>query len=630
MLRYMRENSGSWIIKILLGLIVVVFVFLGMGSMSSKMGNKIADVNGKPITVEEYKRSYQDLIAQLRRNFGDNLNDQIIEMLQVKKQALDNLIDGLLIEAEAEKLGIKISDKEIRASVLSVPVFQSNGVFDMDTYKKVLAANRWTPEVFESIQRESLKREKVRDVIVNSAEVSDLEAKAWYTYNNTKIGIDYMAFSPDTYSDVKPDDTGIAAYYEANKDKYKSEPKLKVQYLEFLPETFKGAGKISEERLKEYYDANINRFKVPEKVEARHILIKVAPDAPEDVVAAKLQEAEKIVKLVKDGKDFSELAKEYSQDSSKDSGGYLGFFGRNAMVKPFEDKAFSMAPGTISEPVRTDFGWHIIKVESRIEPSVTTFEMAKKDISTTLEKDELKNYAYFAASKAFDAIIDGDGLEQAGLLVKKEIAEIGPLYRAEFTEAMKNGAAFAEVAFGLPINQISDVKEINDVYYIIKPVEAIAPEALPLEKVRERVIVDLTASMKQDRAKKEAEEALAALKSGQTMQAVSESKAVAIKSTDLFARDSNSYDLGLPQDIIQIGFSLSEAQKLHPELLQDNGRYLIIMFREKQLPSAEEAEKNLANARSNALIGKRNRIFGSWIADLKKNSSIEIKKEFLN
>ena len=174
MLRQMRENTGSWIIKILLGVIVIAFVFIGFGSLGSKNRNSVASVNGDKITVNEYKKSY--------------------EAFNVKQQALDLLIEEKLINAEAKKLNIDVSAKELQSSLLSIPAFQENGTFNIGKYNRVLGVNRMNPEIFEELQFNSLKMQKMRNLVFDSITVSDIEAENWYTYNNTKIKVDYIKF----------------------------------------------------------------------------------------------------------------------------------------------------------------------------------------------------------------------------------------------------------------------------------------------------------------------------------------------------------------------------------------------------------------------------------------------------
>ena len=209
MLRLMRENTGSWIIKIILGLIVLVFIFLGMGSVGSKKGNQVALVNDTPITMDAFRRSYQNVIEQMRQRFGDNLNDELLKLLQVKKMAMNRLVEDRLVSLEADRLELTVSDEELQASLISIPAFQKDGKFDIDTYRRVLARNRLSPEVFEPMQRETLRQTRLRELVLNNIKVTDLEARAWYRESATQVSIDYLFSNPDQFQDITPTDEQV-------------------------------------------------------------------------------------------------------------------------------------------------------------------------------------------------------------------------------------------------------------------------------------------------------------------------------------------------------------------------------------------------------------------------------------
>ena len=167
----MRENAGSWIIKVLLGVIVVAFVFMGAGSFQAGRESKIATVNGEGISAGQFQRAYNNILENLRSQFGNNLNDEMIKMLNVKQQALDAVIDNALLRQAAQENNLRIPDEELAASIVSIPAFQNNGAFDKDRYKMLLGQNRLTPETFETIQKEAMIMDQMRSLIIRSAKM---------------------------------------------------------------------------------------------------------------------------------------------------------------------------------------------------------------------------------------------------------------------------------------------------------------------------------------------------------------------------------------------------------------------------------------------------------------------------
>ena len=190
MLKFMREKTGSWFIKVILGLISLVFVFWGAGSFQSNRMITVATVNGAPISAEDYREAYNRLLEQYRQQFGGNLDENILNMLNLERQALDGLVDQSLLRQEAKRLNIRVSDEELVESIRQIPAFQSNGAFDRELYNRVLVMNRLTPETFETMQRDSLLVEKMRTFIADGVNVSDAEARAWRQWNETETSPD--------------------------------------------------------------------------------------------------------------------------------------------------------------------------------------------------------------------------------------------------------------------------------------------------------------------------------------------------------------------------------------------------------------------------------------------------------
>jgi peptidyl-prolyl cis-trans isomerase D len=213
MLRYLRENSGNWIIKIFLGIIVVVFVFLGVGSMNSGRDDSVASVNDTPITVDEFQLAYKNLVEQMRNRFQDNLTDDLLKALNVKQQALNTLIEEKLMAEQADAFDIRVTDSELQESILNMEVFHKDGRFDMELYKRLLGLNSLTPEMFEQLQRAQLRTQKLQDMIVSAVSVSDMEARSFYDFHNTSRKVDYIQVDPADISDISVTPEQIQAHY---------------------------------------------------------------------------------------------------------------------------------------------------------------------------------------------------------------------------------------------------------------------------------------------------------------------------------------------------------------------------------------------------------------------------------
>jgi len=629
MLRLMRENTGSWIIKIILGLIVLVFVFLGMGSMGSKTGGQVAMVNDTPITMDAFRRSHQNVIEQMRQRFGENLNDDLLKLLQVKKMAMDRLIEERLISQEADALELTVSNAELQASLVAIPAFQKDGKFDIETYRRVLARNRLSPETFEPTHRETLRQTRMREMVLKNIKATDMEARAWYRDNETQVSINYLFSDPDGIQNLTPTADQIQSYYEKNKATYQSQPTVKAKYLSFSSEDFKGKSTISQDQVEAYYLANVSDFSSLVKVDASHILFRVAEDADEATVNSTEKQAREVYDKAVAGEDFAELAKKYSQDTSKENGGYLGSFEKDDMVKPFGDKAFSMAVNEISEPVKTIFGWHIIKVNGRTEAATRSLKDASGDIEKKLKDVDIKTLAYNAASIAFDAIIDGDDLEQAGLIAGVKVLEKGPFDAAGPQEMGADAPAFARLVLSLPVGEISDVKEVGEHFYIIRPVDREKPKELPLEEVKDQVVIAVTHQLQDEKAKETAQAWLDEAGSDKDLEAVAALKAIPLKSTALFGKKRAIPELGQSPDIMAAAFQL-EDNALHPGVLKGNDGYYLISLKERKVPGEAQVQENVSDVKQQLVSMKQNAAYSDWTMALRNKSTIEIETGLLD
>ena len=628
MLSIMRKHAGSWIIKFLLAAIIVVFIPWGVQRYTSQRSSRVADVNGTIITLGDYRNSYSNLIEQVRQSFGNNLNDELIQALQLRKRALDQLVDRALMLQEAQKLKIQISDEELAQTIRNFRAFQTAGVFDNQRYLNTLSRTKLTPEAFEEQQREAMIIDKLQNFITGNIKVSELEARQWYKYNNTEVDLDYVLLEPGQFKNIEPTADEILDYFDQHKETYKTDPEIKVRYLHLKPKDFEVKVTIAEEEIRDYYESNPEKFKNPKTVQARHILIKAGQNAkPEEVESAR-QKAEDVLKLVRDGQDFAALARQYSEGPTKTKGGDLGTFPREAMVKPFADKAFSMKAGDVSDPVRTRFGWHIIKVE-QINPAKTlSLDEAREDIEKTLKTDRSKNLAYDEAEAVYDNTFEGQKLADIAQERNLKIQTTEPFTQKSPPKEIKDAARFASVAFSLPVDEASDVQEFGDGYYLIEVVEKVPSKIPELKAVEDKVIKDVIKEKQDAKALSEANRFLAELKTGQPFGTVSQKFKLTPKKTGFFKRNDSIPTIGQEAEIASTAFKLSDDDQIPGEPLKGQKGYYVISFRGRQEPELDGFEKEKAALRERLLQQKTFKTMDAWLKRVKSESQISIEEGF--
>jgi peptidyl-prolyl cis-trans isomerase D len=628
MLNLMRKNAGTWLIKILLGAIVLVFVFWGVGSFRDRGAGRVASVNGDPIMVQEYNEAYNHLVEEIKQRYGNRLNDEMLKMLQVKKQALDQLIEKRLLLTEAKRLNFIVSDEELSSSIKAIPAFQDNGNFDNRRYRAVLTQNHLTPESFEVKQREFILMDKVKSLVSDSVKISDSEIEDAYQWKNSQIKIDYVLFDPSLISDIRLSEDEVKAYFDAHKDTYKTEPKRKTVYLQFMPEMYRSKVTLADSEIKDYFEANPGEFDTPKTVEASHILIKVAQDAKPEVVEKAKEKVLSIMKKAKEGKDFSELAKQYSDDPGGKNGGHLGAFKRDAMVEPFAEKAFSMNPGEISDPVRTKFGFHIIKVEKVNAAAALTFEQASPKIVKKLTDEKAKNIAYEDANAAYNAALNAEALSKVAAALKQQLITTEPFGR-NGPDGVRNPAQFAAAAFDLAPNAISDIIDSGDAYYIFQVLEDI-PESIPeFALVAQRVRADLTKEKQDEQALKDAGQCLSDMKSGKLLKAFQGKQGVKTGTTDFFKRSDRIPDIGYEREISSVAFGLSSEKKYADEPIKGQKGYYAIMFKERKTADPAGLTDEKGQITETLTSQKQRRIFEDLLSSLRNSGKIVIENGYL-
>ena len=629
MLSLMRKHAGSWIIKTLLGAVILAFIPFGYGIYRDRSNLEVASINGESITMEEYQQAYNNIMAQMRQRFGNSLNDEMIQMLQVKRQALDQLISQKLMIMAAADLELKVSDQELAEAIRNIAAFQTDGVFDSRRYQYILNRNRLSEEMFESQQRQAMLVAKLQDIVTDNIKVSDMEAEKWYAWYHAAVDVDYVSFPPNRYQNISPTKDEVETYFKNRQADYKTDEQIKTRYLRFNPDAYQSRIEIDEEEIKEYFEANPEEFQKEKTVEARHILFKVAENDPPEKAAEAKQKALDILKLARAGRDFGELAREFSEGPSKDRGGHLGTFKKDAMVQPFADKAFAMTAGEISEPVRTRFGWHVIKVEKVNEAASTAYLDAKDEIRSKLIEDQTKAMAYDDAVDVYDASFEGDDLirtaDDRGLSVNTTAF----FTRSGILKDFEDPAPFITAAFNLADNEISDVLDLKDGYYIVQVVDRIPSKIPDLNDVYDRVKEDVIKEMQNEKAKADADAFIVEINNGNSFEKTCVQFAVDPKNTGFFKRNAPVPDIGYERQYIEASFKLSQNAPFVDQPVKGQKGYYVIHFRARKEPSNTDFLKEKEAVKQRLLQQKQYQTIDAWVAELRSSSEVVIQNEFL-
>lgn len=428
MLDHIRNKSNSFVTKIIFGLIIVVFVFWGVGNMGGMGSGVIASVNGEKILAADYQKELSNRLDAALKQVPNLMEDKDLFMM-FKRQVLDDMIFARLQRQEAERLGIAVTPHELKARIAAMPVFHNeSGVFDQERYKSLLAGAKLNPGTFESEIRNELLGFKVIQYAVMGAGLSEAEARKYYEFSLEERIAEYVLFDAQAYADkAEITDNDLAVLYEANKESYRLPVRAALDYLRLDPETLAGSYPVTDEEAEEFYNKNIARYENEETFSARHIFLlcppegSIEPDAEAKVAEAQ-KKAEDLLSRLKEGEDFSDLAKVYSQDrESATTGGLLGPHKRGELGSAvFDDAALALNPGELSGVVRSNRGFHIIKLESKRPAHVTPFADVKEAITAELAKN-----------KVADAFADIQKAAEEGLAEGKPFAELAAQFKVD-------------------------------------------------------------------------------------------------------------------------------------------------------------------------------------------------------
>lgn len=625
MLDLMRRHSRSWLIKVLLGTIIVVFVFFyGWGFMERKAG-LIASINGSDISLKSYEEYYRNLLENFRNRGNENPSEEILRDL--RKVAFDNMVQRILVLQEAEQLNLSVTLDEIKDHVRRLPEFQRNGQFDRSLYLRILKLSRISPNEFEMDQKNQILISKVQNLIMDNVKVSDQEVLDHYLWSNEKVALSFLEIDPSAFmKEVTPIDKALEDYFNEHQSQFMITKKTKVEVLLFDPTKYRDQIRIEEKEIQEIYELNVEQYRVPERVSLRHILIKTLPDDDATTRTNALKKAEEALEKAKKGDDFSKLAKIYSEDvNTVDSGGYLGSVEKGQLLKPIDDAAFSMKKGEISRIIKSAYGFHILKIDAVQSPRTKSIKEIEPELKEEMLLERSKEIASQEAEEAFISLIEENSMEKVAQQFNVPHIRTPFFSENEDVPEIETDENFYKAAFEVKPNDIQEVIESNGMFYIIKGVETAPPRVPELievkEKIREAYLKEKAKAIALDKAN----EAIKRLRDGESLAQLAEELGKDVKETGSFSRFYRGYipPIGYSDEIFQTAFSLSQEDPFPKMPYWIDNRWVIVALKERIGINQESFEKERKNFFARLLQLKRNQVLQAWLGALKKGAKIE-------
>jgi peptidyl-prolyl cis-trans isomerase D len=493
MLQAIRDRATGWIAYGIVGLLVIPFAFWGIDQYQGGGTIVVAEVEGGEITLPEFQSAFQEQQAQMQTLFGERFDPALLNEDRLKQDVLRQLVDRRLVDEVARSAGYRASDAQVASSVYAVPAFQTDGRFDPERYRNLVAREGMSVEGFEERVRADLTADQLRGGLVASYVPTKAEVDAVLRLQEQQRAIGYLRLPLSQYQEaVEASDEDVTAWYESNRERFVSDERVKLQYLALTVEALAEEVSLPGGAIEAAYEERKARFTREETREASHVLVRLDLEADDALVARARTRIETILDRVRGGElSFDEAMELAAVDGETElEAGELGEVSPGMLGPAFEDALFAIeSEGTISDPVRSDFGFHLIRLDAINPERIKTFEEVAPELELALKKEEADNLFYERAEELANLAYEAPGsLEPAAEALGLEVQESDWLTRTG-GEGLLGDPKVVEAAFGgevLADGVNSPVIEVSPTeLMVIRLLEHEPSEPLSLEDVKQ-------------------------------------------------------------------------------------------------------------------------------------------------
>jgi len=538
MLTLIREKMTGWVALLILGTIGVTFVFFGVGSNTLLGQQFAAQVDGSDITLFEFEQAYRD---QLDRNpTWAQLPDEY--RVQIRQSILDSMIRDRLVDLHLAKVGYQVSDETITRAIQRVPEFQVDGVFDMDAYRNLLLQNGFDPTRFEANQRRALRQDQLMRAVAATAIVTPAEYRRYLNLLAEQRLVSMATFDIESAAtEIEVNDEMIAAFYESNDTMFLTEETVDIEYIEVRRDVVTESIEVSEDALLDHYEDNQNRYMQDEQRQARHILI--LSDDDEDAAEA---EALELYNRIQAGESFAALAEEHSDDGGTASrGGDLGVLTKSQLPGELGGAIFAMDEGDVEGPVQSDFGFHVIQLDSILEQGPLPLDQVRGELLAELRERQAEDAFRELERKVSDALFDAGDMQvisaASGLAVQTDTG----FTRGGSDTLGSNQAAIDAIFDELVLidGQVSEVIELdNNRSAVFKVTAHHEASRLPMEEVLDQISGAIRRQEAETIVFSRVEQLLSALDTGEDFGPAAETAGATVSAPTLLSRQDPEMD----------------------------------------------------------------------------------------
>jgi peptidyl-prolyl cis-trans isomerase D len=610
-------------------LVLVIFSFLswgattwiGNGRAPGEQSNWAAKVNGETIAATTFRARAREIDNEAQANLGDQYA-QMRSFLRIGQRAVGLLINDELLYQEAIRQRLQVSPQEVARVITRHPQFQENGQFiGLRRYRDLFRGARSSIEAFEAGIHRRLLIAKCSSFITDGARVTDAEVEAEFLRRNETMTVDYLVIdAEELLADDLPDDQAIESFFREHIDRYMRGEGRAGSYVLFNAREFGAAAEIGDTEIEAAYERDkVSRYIVQDQRRASHILFRLAPDAPEEESASVEEKAGEVLEQVRNGGDFAELAREHSDDTSASNGGDLNFFARGQMVPEFEEAAFALAAGEVSDLVKTKFGFHIIKVtelrEARTVPLEEVRETIREALSLIRGREEASQRAATVARASAGGTLEAVAQSQGALL-----NDTGDVHPGEALPAVQSSHAAVSTMMTMSPGEVSDPIAVPSGLIVVQVTAVVEDTPRPLEEVRARVRKDIL----EDRARQRIEEKIEEARTrGEGLERVARSLDLELKTAENLSRGGQIAGISsTPEVTRQIG--RLEQEIIGSPISTPSG--LVVLSVRERLEHRDRFDSQRAAVRNALLSQNQERLLRAFLRQLRNSGRVLINE----
>lgn len=629
-------DRNRWIkitMAVILGLIIISMVVtlvpgLMSGPTDASSPETVASIGGRSITVVDFQRQFNQVTR----------NQAIPPMMRgfYATQLLNDMIFQRALEYEAERMGLQVTPEEEAERIKEIlPTAWSGNTWLKDRYtSEVETRTGMSVEEFERVLRDEMLIQKFRQLVTDGITVSPAEVEQEFRWQNEKVKIDYALIKPaDLAASIHPSNEDLSAWFATNSSRYQEPEKRSARYALLDLAKLRAGIQVSDDTLRAYYNAHIDDYKVQNRVHVEHILFKTVGKTDAEIAEIR-QKAQEILKQAKRGANFEDLAKNYSEDEgTKPKGGDLGWIVEGQTVPEFQQAAFSLPKGSISDLVKTQYGFHIIKVLDRESARTKSFEEVRESILQPVLEQKAGAEASDIADQMAAAVRESDR-QSLDELAKKFHLELGETPPAAITEPLgnfRNAPDLQQILFGLHPGELSPPTQIDNGYVILTVKDVLPAHQGTLAEVHDRVLSDYQREKSVDLAQARAEELSKRAAAGDPLDKAAKALDLAMKTSDSFSRTGSVPDVGTGRQI-DAAFNMAVGQVSKPTAI--GGNWLVFRVVSHDTPNPDDLAKQKDAIQQQTLQTKQNAAFEAFhtalVDRLKKQGKLTINSEVMN